>query len=130
MDKETRQNLVVELTRNIEYSRHVINTTEEMSVGYKRYTVNLDFYKGYITKEECSDLFNLYEFLKNNKEIDKPELKKILSMNRKAFTFLRRLNKQFTDLIEELREHGPVWILTCYCGDKRFKETCHYSIFD
>lgn len=130
MEKERRASLVAQLAHDIEHSRYISRTNGEVYVGYKKHYLDEEYYGKYITIEEFSDLVNLYEFLINFKDIDAIELKKMFKMNPQAFAFLRKLNKQYKDLITELRDHGPQWILTCYCGDKRFKEACKCAIWD
>ena len=130
MDKEQRKRLVSQLSQNIEHSRALTRINDEVTTGWIQYPLEDVYCEKYITKEKSADLVSLYEMLKIHEEIDNVELKKMLAMHPIAFNFLRKINKLFKDMVQELREHGPKWIVVTYCGKKRFKEASRFSWLD
>lgn len=66
-----------------------------------------------LSNEQYFQIVALYEFLKDNEDLSNEEVKAMLK-SRLKFSFLRKLDKRFPNMIEELREHGPKYVSIMY----------------
>ena len=114
--------LADELVNVILRSRNMTQYDGKIHAGYGKYVIRGEYCPKYISINEYSDLANLNEFLQMYTDVTNDDLKKIFKMYPTAFVFYRKLMKHFDDLCTEIREKGMQWILTKYCGDKRFDE--------
>lgn len=63
----------------------------------------------------------LYEFLKDNEDLSNEEVRAMLK-SRLKFSFLRKLDKKISNMLEELREHGPKCVAIMYDRSNQKKQ--------
>ena len=67
-----------------------------------------------ITKKQRAQVYALYNFLNENKNLTQEELDDILKSKIFKFAFLRKLNKIIDNLPEELMTKGPTYVMWQY----------------
>lgn len=101
-------NLIVMLSNKLKESKQMSRTSKSIqNQTAGSYTITQ------LSNEQYFQIVALYEFLKDNEDLSNEEVKTMLK-SRLKFSFLRKLDKRFPNMIEELREHGPKYVSIMY----------------
>ena len=107
--------LVVELSNNLDSLKNQTGKAEEvLFVKNERKEISMFSLSDTTTKHQRAQVYALAKFLKDNEELTQDELDKILKARFFKFAFLRKLNNEIQDLIQELKKHGPSTVLMRY----------------
>lgn len=129
MDKELKKNLVARLLEEKTRLKSIIDGHEMYNISLKHYNVDEELIdNGYITNEQYAELIVVYNVLISN-NITNDDLLEILKSRPLAFSFIKKLNRNYVNLANELLTRGPKWIVLKYCADRKFKEACKPSFF-
>ena len=114
------KNLISALSEKIDIvkNRPIKKGDETFFVKEKGKEISIFDVNEFITKDQRAQVYALQSFLKENEGISQEDLNKVLKAKFFKFAFLRKLNKQVPNLIEEIKEQGAANVLWRYQENK------------
>ena len=103
---ELNKKLVVALNEKIEHhkKKQIGGNFEKDGVLFK---TKVKFVAKSMSKYQYSQLFALYEFIKENPQLTEAEIRKVLRSRSIKFAFLNNCDVNVQGFLEKLKKHGP-----------------------
>ncbi len=65
-----------------------------------------------MSKYQYSQLFALYDFMKENPKLSEADVRRLLRSKPIRFAFLNKCDTEVEDFLGDLKDHGPVYVAT------------------
>ena len=108
---DTNKKLVVALTGKIEEhkKKQIGGNFEKEGMFYK---TKVTFNAKSMNKYQYSQLFALYDFMKENPNLSEADVRRLLRSKPIKFAFLNKCDTEVEDFLGDLKDHGPVYVAT------------------
>lgn len=108
---DANKKLIVALTEKIEEAKQkqIGGNFEKEGMFYK---TKVTFNAKSMNKYQYSQLFALYNFMKDNPNLSEADVRKLLRSKPIKFAFLNKCDSEVEDFLSDLKDHGPVYIAT------------------